>query len=269
MKENTELTLSAKAKWATILTGEELGNWFGWLKTKGGDNFNDYAFRCDPCSTLQKHISDFIEGIDSPKILDVGSGPLTVVGKRFNGKKLDVQACDALGNEFHHMCANFGVKPAVEVINCEAEELSDVFNEDQFDVVYAQNSIDQCHDPVAAIEEMLKVAKPGGVVLLLHKKHEDESYEGNRQWNFRKIKDRCFLLGKGFDVCLDDMFADTANVGTVEQDDFLFTIIERKETVEVLESSEAAAEKIPPRKVKPKKTSDTKTKEVEPESTDA
>jgi ubiquinone/menaquinone biosynthesis C-methylase UbiE len=68
----------------------------------------------------------------------------------------------------------------------EAEQISQTYAENSFDLVHAANSLDHSHDPVAAIKAAVRVVKPGGCVYLEHILNEGdrERYGGLHQWNF-------------------------------------------------------------------------------------
>ena len=69
--------------------------WREWIRTHGSAWPDDYRFRLDPESVIQKDITQYLNGIGSRvRILDVGAGPLTVVGKRWPGHDLELTAVE-------------------------------------------------------------------------------------------------------------------------------------------------------------------------------
>ncbi len=164
---------------------EELNFWKAWLDTSGLDYPLDYKFRLDPCAEIQSIVSDFILTGDE-LILDVGAGPLTVLGKRWNGVKLKITACDALSNQYNTLLKKASIDPIIRTQKCEMEKLSDIYPSASYDIVFAQNCVDHSYDPLRAIHQMLKVCNYGGHVILRHEVNEgeNEGYRGLHQWNF-------------------------------------------------------------------------------------
>jgi SAM-dependent methyltransferase len=175
--------------------GEELNFWRAWLETSGLDYPQDYKFRLDPCAEIQPIIGEFIITGDE-LILDVGAGPLTVLGKRWNGAKLKITACDALADKYNALLNKVRIDPIIRTDKCEMEKLSELYPHASFDIVFAQNCVDHSYDPLKAIIQMLKVCNYGGYVILRHEVNEgeNEGYRGLHQWNFF-LDGCCFMIG--------------------------------------------------------------------------
>lgn len=105
------------------------------------------------------------------RLLDVGSGPGTITVD-FAARGLEVTAVE-------------NTEDAIELTRAEAQRegvsvrcvVSDVhaldFDDDSFDVVHAHQVIQHVHDPVAALREMRRVCRPGGLVAV-----RDSDYHG-------------------------------------------------------------------------------------------
>jgi SAM-dependent methyltransferase len=128
-------------------------------------------------------------------ILDVGAGPLTALGYRFPGKKLTIVAVDPLADEYDRLLDDIGLEPPVRTLRVAGEELLVRLGPGRFDIAYAVNSLDHSAEPLAIISEMVGVVRPGGAVLLRHKRNEGESarYAGMHQWNFDETDGRLLL----------------------------------------------------------------------------
>jgi SAM-dependent methyltransferase len=177
----------AEAAWRDAIDGE-VGFWRTYLETKGARYPGSYETRFDPELPLQDWISDLV---DAPagatvRILDVGAGPLTFVGRRRPGWDVEITAVDALGRQYGELLDELGLEPPVRTQACETERLSELLAADSFDLVTARNTLDHSYDPIRAIGEMLHCAKPGAATLLVHHRNEgeDEDYHGMHQWNF-------------------------------------------------------------------------------------
>jgi len=166
----------------------EVQFWRKWLSTKGMYWPDDYRARFDPDLPIGGHLAPFIDRVDGEylRILDVGAGPLTKLGKKHPSKRLEITAIDLLANEYDRLFAEFDVVPPVRTIFADGERLVEQFGPDAFDIVHGQNCIDHMADPHRAIEQMVAVTKPGGYVVLYHAENEGqrEQYDQLHQWNF-------------------------------------------------------------------------------------
>ena len=173
--------------WREGLSDEEQF-WRDWLTTRGLEWPDDFARRVDPNLELQSHLHRYVEGVEREpiRVLDVGAGPLTVLGKHVGGKPLDLHAVDPLAPVYDRLLAECGVEPLVRTVGGEGERLRELYGPDAFDLTYAQNCLDHSYDPVVAVEQMLEVTRPGCFVVLEHAVNEGETqgYTGLHQWNF-------------------------------------------------------------------------------------
>jgi SAM-dependent methyltransferase len=158
-----------------------------------------FRFRTDPEALLQKEIQDlFPDHQGTLRILDVGAGPLSSIGKRFPGREVELVAVDPLAQQYDRLLNELGLIPPVRTIFGEAERLESAFAPASFDLACASNSLDHCRDALKAITEMLQVVKPSGFVYLWHFANEGhaERYSGLHQWNF-DIRDEDFTISDG------------------------------------------------------------------------
>jgi len=157
--------------------------------------------RLNPAAPVQEHLAAVIDRLPHAKveIMDVGAGPLTVIGKLHPSKQLTITPTDVLAREYNALLDELGIKPPVRTIHAEMEKLRDKFGARQFDLVHAQNSLDHCADPVAGIEEMLALTRPGGFIVLLHEANEgrNELYYALHKWDFACDGGRFTIAGPG------------------------------------------------------------------------
>jgi SAM-dependent methyltransferase len=174
--------------------------WDDYFRTRGGRWPEDYVRRLDPAAPLEAMHRPFIERLAGPRIriLDVGAGPLTILGKTLPGKALEITAVDPLASRYDALMAKYQVTPPVRTIAGSGEALVAQFGEDAFDFVYAQNCIDHAENPVEAMRQMVRVAKPGCEAVLYHAPNEAETqeYTGLHQWNFTLEDGRFIVTGK-------------------------------------------------------------------------
>jgi SAM-dependent methyltransferase len=178
-------------------TKSEVEFWAGWLNGAPGTEqwADDRLLRLDPTTEIRDPlVREELErlGADTISILDVGAGPLTRLGYRFPGKTLEVVAVDPLAGEYDRLLREAGLVPPVRTIAVAGEELLEHFGSRRFDIAYATNALDHSADPLAIIENMVTLVRPGGAVLLRHKRNEGQSagYGGLHQWNFDVVGDR-------------------------------------------------------------------------------
>jgi SAM-dependent methyltransferase len=139
---------------------------------------------------------------DGISILDVGAGPLTNLGFRYRGKTLTIVPVDPLADEYERLLRTAGLDPPIRTIRVAGEGLLEHFGPDTFDIAYATNSLDHSADPLVIISHMVAVVRPGGVVLLRHKRNEGESarYGGLHQWNFDVVDESLLVWNDAVEV---------------------------------------------------------------------
>jgi len=160
---------------------------------------SDYKRRLDPDLQLQARPAELLKETDS-SIMDVGSGPLTYLGKKLGEKDVPIIAVDPLADEYDAILKKFGIIPLVRTNKLEAENLTDTYVPDTFDLVFARNSIDHTYNPERAILQMISVVKRDKHVLMEHKPNEgeNENYQGLHQWNFSMNSDGEFIIASKY-----------------------------------------------------------------------
>jgi SAM-dependent methyltransferase len=151
-------------------------------------------------------------------ILDVGAGPLTSLGYRYPGRTVTIVPVDPLAGDYDRLLAEAGLDPPVRTLCVAGEDLVERFGRRRFDIAYAANSLDHSADPLMIIANMASVVRPGGVVLLRHKRNEGQSarYGGLHQWNFDAAGGRLRLWNDAGEIdvaaALGDRAALTAQI---------------------------------------------------------
>jgi SAM-dependent methyltransferase len=181
----------------SVALEREIRFWRKWLSTKGMYWPDDFRARFDPDRLIDGHLAPYIDRVDSSsvRILDVGAGPLTKLGKKHRTKRIEITATDLLASEYDRLLAELDIVPLVRTVHADAERLVEQFGLDAFDIVHAQNCIDHTTHPQQAIEQMVAVARPGGYVVLFHAENEGERehYDQLHQWNFT-CEDGAFII---------------------------------------------------------------------------
>ncbi len=184
MLESDRLSMSI-ASWSAGIAYES-DFWANWVSSGGLAWPEEFRQRLDPSMEIDEHFAALLIGKVDPKILDVGAGPLTIVGKVLHGKPLTVEACDPIADLYAHFIATIDQEPPIKTAFANAEDLSVFYDESSFDIVTCRNALDHSFDPVRGIIEMLRVVKLDGSVVLRHFQNEaeKEAYIGFHQYNF-------------------------------------------------------------------------------------
>lgn len=194
----------------------------------------EYRRRADPGGEVaDPTLRECIERVPSETvaIVDVGSGPLSAVGQRWAGKRVELTATDPLADEYRALMEEAGIEPPAPPVACAGEDLVATFGHDRFDVAHAINSVDHARDPVRVVEAMVDVVRPGGFVVLVHWRQEAvrNSYRHLHQWNF-DVRDGELLLWRtrGAGTNLTRLLAPRARVECVESGGIVTACMEKR-----------------------------------------
>jgi ubiquinone/menaquinone biosynthesis C-methylase UbiE len=130
------------------------------------------------------------------RVLDVGCG----TGFATEGLLQQTENLHALDQSKHQLAnayEKFGKRGPVRFYRGDAERLP--FADDAFDVVWSSGSIEYWPNPVTALEELRRVARPGGQVLVVGPDYPDRTV-------FQKVADSIMLFYDEEEA--DRMFAD-------------------------------------------------------------
>jgi SAM-dependent methyltransferase len=132
-------------------------------------------------------------------IIDVGAGPLTTLGTQFPGKRVWLTAVDPLADQYARILRERSITPPVVTERCSGEELLARFEPECFDIAFSENALDHSVDPLPIIENMVRLVKVGGFVVLRHNLNQADSvdYATLHQWNFEEQEGRCIIWREG------------------------------------------------------------------------
>ena len=166
----------------------ELNYWKDQIRRQNSEAWRtDYATRLDPDAPLQDVIAKHIDRtVKVNRILDVGSGPLTSINRKCDFCEVSITAVDPLADFFNELMAARGITPPVRPVAGWGERLTEQFGEDQFDITYSRNAVDHSYDPIKCIDEMIKVTKKNGYIIVETNERAGslENWHGLHQWDF-------------------------------------------------------------------------------------
>jgi SAM-dependent methyltransferase len=172
---------------------------------------------------------DFVRYATPPftRILDVGAGPITILGLQDAPGEVEITAIDPLADAYNALLSEHHITPFVPTRPGEAERLF-TLGLGQFDLVYSRNVLDHSYNPMAAIGEMLAVAKPTVAIVIEGFVNESINAQetGLHQWNFMPINtgDLIIWQRRGEAVAVRDALAGTAVVSTTGNEWFCVEI---------------------------------------------
>lgn len=213
-KLGIKLPIGTKLHWRYSIASE-LEFWDMYLKTKGLLWADDYMFRLDPNSELQKEVAALLpNNKNQVSILDVGAGPITYLGKKYKNIDITIIAVDPLADHYNRLLEKYSIQPDIKTNRIAAEKLSGKFKEDSFDIVYARNSIDHSVSPEKALTEMIKVVKKNGYILMSHKINEavTMNYSGLHQWNFSSLNGDFFISSREKRTNITEKYSDICKI---------------------------------------------------------
>jgi SAM-dependent methyltransferase len=202
----------SKLVWKMSLPSE-VRFWDDYIRTRGQccEAAAEFSFRMSPDSELQPWLQELLpppaEGV--LKILDVGAGPLTWIGKKWGARTIQIHALDPLAAAYNKILDHYALNPPVRTAAVAGEDLPAVFPAASFDLVFARNSLDHSYNAPQVIKNMVAATKSGGVVFLWHAQNEGEryNYQGLHQWNFRKENDALIVWRMQENFNVNEFFA--------------------------------------------------------------
>jgi SAM-dependent methyltransferase len=204
-------------RWRDGVT-DEIKFWEEYLETKGLRWPDQYRARLAPDTPLQPELTELLQPVQDRelRLLDIGAGPLTVLGKRMDDRVVSIVATDALGEEYEKLLERYGLHPPVRTIACMGEKLLDLFPRNYFHLVYARNSLDHSLDPPLIIRSAIQLARADGCVVLRHHSREAEkaAYYGLHQWNFDLRDGKTLLWRPGTEYHLEQELLELATVSS-------------------------------------------------------
>lgn len=139
-------------------------------------------------------IVEYLHPYLGTSILDVGSGPISIIGQRAG---VTVTACDICAYEYDSMWGD-----EVPIIPVEYQDMEHLtYPDNSFDIVHCVNAVDHTKDARAVISELQRVAR--NVVYMRHFPNQRSQLGGHHSWDIAE-QDGKTLFKKGGDSFVVD-----------------------------------------------------------------
>ncbi len=139
--------------------------------------------------TLNQRIKKEIKKINKKKIrlLDLGCGPFPKSGLHVNDFNIERTLIDPMAEKYDSLLDENNVNTyGQEIINCEAENIKQLYGDKSFEIIFSKNALDHTHNPILSISNLIDLLTEDGAIILEHYISEGEytNYYGLHQWNF-------------------------------------------------------------------------------------
>lgn len=179
---------------------EELEFWVGYLTDI---DRNYLATLTSSHMPVEPSIARLIGEIDAPRTpiraLDIGCGPLSILGRMANGLAIEVTGLDPLVAEYGKILDALKISRPFKAVAGGAEDIRSLFPPQSFDFVFSRNALDHSQDAIAAIGNALWVCRPGGIVhfIVFPCEGRHAGYAGLHQWDFDLKDGSLWITGVG------------------------------------------------------------------------
>lgn len=170
----------------------ELAFWKGFVKTP---RFLDGWCGSFKTPELNQEVADFILSVEHKKVLDVGSGVVSILHGLSD--KMELTPADPLGDAYSGIF-DYNKYVCERPYPVAGEDLAEYFGRKRFDIVHCSNALDHSNDPVKTYENMLALVKKGGYLVVQGFENEGvfENYSGFHQWNLCLLGEDLLLYDK-------------------------------------------------------------------------
>lgn len=205
IEENWKKSLVSESNyWDRVLSRDLESDWIEFSTRLKGYTAQPFEF-ADYCAP---------SGDDVCKVLDVGAGPLTVLGTNHDKLNVEIDAIDPLADHYNDALNRYGLVPPVRTTSAKGEDLARHFAPDSFHLVHSLNALDHVFNPLLCIREMVKVCKPGGAIVLIGNENAAlrNVYGGLHQWNFLTVDGDLVIWRPDQKISVQKALGDTAYV---------------------------------------------------------
>jgi 2-polyprenyl-3-methyl-5-hydroxy-6-metoxy-1,4-benzoquinol methylase len=192
----------------------EINFWRNWVRSGGGRWPEDFERRTDPTTPLNEAIQAQLDDMafDRTKVaevLDIGSGPLSLLGYSSPDKVVNLTLVDPLAKAYNAILDEAGISGVPRPQEGYFETTLGQLGKDRFHVVWCRNALDHSIDPLLGLYNLIAMCTPGGrLILSFHPNEADTgNYQGLHQWNLNKQNDKILLAQKGLELDLSQLLS--------------------------------------------------------------
>lgn len=115
---------------------------------------------------LIPYIYDLKKKNNNLKLLEIGSGPISRLAWGVEEGLFQITAIDPLAKLYSKLMRKHKYDYPIKPIACLGEDISKIFSEESFDIIYSRNALDHVVSPRKCLEGMCYVLKRGGIIFL-------------------------------------------------------------------------------------------------------
>jgi len=172
---------------------------------------------------LNQFVADFIVGQPHHRIMDVGSGVVSI----FHGLVPDATllAVDPLG-DMYRLVFDYDAYDLIPPMALSGEELK---SKNEFDIVHMRNAIDHTDEPGLVYDNLLNAVRSGGYLIIQGFEHEGtaEHYSGLHQWDCYLLGDEFWIEGRGRKMLLGKSSCIAKRIKTEQGRDWFIWIVQK------------------------------------------
>jgi SAM-dependent methyltransferase len=144
---------------------EELAFWRTYLREHGREACDRTRWKEAFPSPLLDHIESLRVGrARKPRLLEVGSGPVSLMAWGADQGLFEITAVDPLAREYERLMRRVPCSYPVKPTKGFGEHLSALFAPNTFDLAYSSNALDHASSPRRCLEALAQVVDEGGII---------------------------------------------------------------------------------------------------------
>ena len=156
----------------------EIAYWDEYFRTKGGVNADDYRARISEEGRKGVYPTQFQPFLtelgtrfpgEEVRVLDVGSGPISVLTWGHEQGLFRLACIDPLTEEYKRLMGKYSIPCPVDLLPGKGEDLN---CDASFHAVHCQNALDHTQDPGLVVRNMVRALVPGGLLMVWSAKGE-------------------------------------------------------------------------------------------------
>ena len=186
------------------------------------NGFADIGWRMDKATPLVPMAEEIVSGVpfDKVRLLEVGTGPLSVVGYIPKcGKPIEFVYTDPMAAQYEAVMHRLGLPIVNRVQPVIAENLVTTYGPESFETVFCCNALDHVSNALIALLNVVMVLKPLGRGILCHFEKEAERchWNGLHQWNFYEERGEFWIADREMQLNISKSLQPYATIGATTE----------------------------------------------------